>query len=113
MTDLQKRIAKKLLAIGMPAELTGYEYIKSAVEKVYTDRTYMLKITKMLYPEIAADFNTTPSRVECAIRHAVKRAKSNGSAIYDVLGPIPLSGTGNITNSAFIGSFAEALRMEE
>lgn len=69
-------ISNMLLEMAVPANLLGYDYILKAIELCSEDRSYIRDITKKLYPEIAKCFNTTSSRVERAIRHAVETSFS-------------------------------------
>ena len=75
----KKTISELLKEIGMKPRLSGFEYIKEAITMCYADASYMRSITKQMYPEIAKTFNTTPSRVERAMRHAIESAWSLGN----------------------------------
>ena len=71
-------ISEVLFDLGMPAHILGFQYIKSAVERLVEDSTLLYNITKKLYPGIAHDFNSTPSRTERAMRHAIHLAWDSG-----------------------------------
>ena len=69
--------------IGVPAHIKGYAFLREAIQMVYTDVDLLGSVTKVLYPEIAQKYNTTSSRVERAIRHAIEVAWNRGN--YDVI----------------------------
>lgn len=74
-----KRISELLKDCGVPTNVKGYRYLKEAIEIGLDDFACVEHITKELYPEIAKKFNTTASRVERAIRHAIELAFSRGN----------------------------------
>ena len=112
ITDLQ--IAKVIKELGVTPSLKGYHYLKSAVKKMINDSTYMDGITKRLYPEIAKQFNTTASRVERAMRHAVESGWSKGNAKFqlELFGYSVDANRGNPTNSEFICTIADWFNMQ-
>ena len=73
------KIAEILKELGTPADLLGYFYLKYAIELMLEDMSLMKSITKKLYPMIAKEFNTTTSKVERAIRHAIEVAWERGN----------------------------------
>lgn len=75
---LRKEINKLLHSLGMPAHVLGYEYTREAIFIALGNKDILRSITKELYPSVAQAFNTTPSRVERAIRHAVELAWDRG-----------------------------------
>ena len=85
-TDLDTEITTLLHEIGVPAHIRGYQYIREAIIMVYYNMDILGNITKILYPEVARKFNTTSSRVERAIRHAIEVAwvRGNIDAISDI-----------------------------
>ncbi len=100
--------------IGIPAHIKGYRYLREAILMV-VDRVELLGgITKELYPTIARNHNTTPSRVERAIRHAIEVAWSRGNVetINKLFGHTVNRERGKPTNSEFIAMVADKLRME-
>lgn len=111
---LRKEITKRLRIIGMPSHLLGYEYTREAILIALGNKDILRAITKELYPAVARVFNTTPSRVERAIRHAVELAWDRGDLI--VLGALFGNSTsrskGKPTNSEFISALADHLRLE-
>ncbi|MGN0338498.1 MAG: sporulation initiation factor Spo0A C-terminal domain-containing protein [Lachnospiraceae bacterium] len=75
-------IENTLLMIGMPPHLLGYNYILSALDMITCNPEYLHRITKGLYFDIAAKYNTTPSRVERAMRHAIGTTWLHGNVEY-------------------------------
>src|SRR5690606_36902470 len=69
--NLEANITSVIHEIGVPAHIKGYLYLREAISMVYNDIELLGSITKVLYPDIAKKFNTTASRVERAIRHAI------------------------------------------
>lgn len=100
--------------IGVPAHIKGYHYLREAINMVYKDVEILGSITKVLYPKIADKYNTTPSRVERAIRHAIEVAwgRGNVDAIRSVFGYTVSVGKAKPTNSEFIAMVADKLRIE-
>lgn len=72
--ELENIISKKLIGFGIPTRLKGYKYMLSAIEQVLEDETSLEGVTKILYPDVAKKYNSTPQRVEKAIRHAIEVA---------------------------------------
>ncbi|MBX6394684.1 MAG: sporulation transcription factor Spo0A [Alicyclobacillaceae bacterium] len=99
--------------IGVPAHIKGYQYLREAISMVYQDVEILGSITKILYPRIAEKYNTTPSRVERAIRHAIEVAWGRGNleAIGSVFGYTVNVGKSKPTNSEFIAMIADRLRL--
>lgn len=111
---LKVRITQLMHEIGIPAHIKGYEYLRYAIDLAIHNADLINNITKELYPMVAKQFNTTASRVERAIRHAVEVAWNRGD--IEVLqkyfgGTISLT-RGKPTNSEFIALIADLLRME-
>ena len=72
--ELENIISRKLIGLGIPTRLKGYKYILAAIEQVLEDETSLEGVTKILYPDVAKKYNSTPQRVEKAIRHAIEVA---------------------------------------
>ena len=112
--EIKSVISKQLHKLGMPAHIKGYQYIREGIFQMYTNSSSVTKITKDLYPLIAEMYNTTPSRVERAIRHSIEVSWSRGD--YEVMESI----FGNSvdferskpTNSEFISSVADSIILE-
>lgn len=98
----------------MPAHIKGYQYIRDAITMVIEDMDAINSITKILYPTVAKHYNTTPSRVERAIRHAIEVAwdRGNPDVLNDLFGYTILSSKGKPTNSEFIAMIADKIRLE-
>ncbi len=112
--DLETRVTAILHEIGVPAHIRGYHYMREAIIMAINDIDVLNYITKELYPAIAKKCNTTPSRVERAIRHAIEVAWSRGQvdAINSLFGYTVSGHKGKPTNSEFIALIADRLRLE-
>lgn len=112
--DIEKHISEILFQIGIPAHILGYQYLRYAIKLAITDITLVSSITKQMYPYIAEHFNTTPSRVERAIRHAIEIAwdRGNTEVLDNIFGFSVNSQKGKATNSEFIAMIADRLRLK-
>lgn len=112
--DLDVRITNIIHEIGVPAHIKGYLYLREAIAMVYHNVELLGSITKELYPSIARKFNTTPSRVERAIRHAIEVAWARGNVelISSLFGYTINVAKAKPTNSEFIAMVADKLRIE-
>jgi two-component system response regulator (stage 0 sporulation protein A) len=112
--NLEADITNIIHEIGVPAHIKGYMYLREAISMVYNDIELLGSITKVLYPDIAVHFNTTASRVERAIRHAIEVAWSRGNieAISSLFGYTVSVSKAKPTNSEFIAMVADRLRLE-
>jgi two-component system response regulator (stage 0 sporulation protein A) len=112
--SLEVEVTNIMHEIGVPAHIKGYQYLRDAIMMVVKDLDVINSITKLLYPSIAKEYNTTPSRVERAIRHAIEVAWSRGQvdAIDSLFGYTVNIGKGKPTNSEFIAMIADKLRLE-
>lgn len=112
--NLQKSISKLLHELGMPAHIKGYQYIREAISMVYDNPDIVGGITKELYPELATKFDTTVSRVERAIRHAIEVSwnRGNWDLMEEVFGHSVDIDKAKPTNSEFIVTVADKLRLE-
>lgn len=104
--DIEYVIIDILKDLGMPPHLIGHGYTIYAIQLVTSDRTYLEQITSRLYPDIAAKFGTTPSRVERAIRHATETVFDRGDmeGITRIFGNTISIRKGKLTNSEMIAS---------
>ena len=111
---LETRVTNILHEIGVPAHIRGYHYMREAIMMAVNDIDVLNYITKELYPCIAKKCNTTPSRVERAIRHAIEVAWSRGrvDAIDNIFRYTVSNLKGKPTNSEFIAMIADRLRLE-
>lgn len=112
--NLEAEVTNVIHEIGVPAHIKGYQYLRDAIIMVINDMDILNSITKQLYPSIAEQYNTTPSRVERAIRHAIEVAWSRGKmdTIDQLFGYTINNGKGKPTNSEFIALIADRLRLE-
>ena len=112
--DLEIDITNLIHEIGVPAHIKGYQYLRDAITLVVNRMEYLNAVTKELYPAIAAINNTTPSRVERAIRHAIEIAWNRGKleTLENLFGYTVQQDKGNPTNSEFIAIIADKLRLE-
>jgi len=112
--NIEQRVTKVLHEIGVPAHIRGYHYMREAIMMAVNDMDVLNYITKELYPSIAKKCNTTSSRVERAIRHAIEVAWARGKidAIDNLFGYTINTNKGKPTNSEFIALIADRLRLE-
>lgn len=112
--NLDASITSIIHEIGVPAHIKGYLYLREAITMVYNNLELLGAITKTLYPKIAEKYNTTPSRVERAIRHAIEVAWSRGNmdSIRTLFGYTINVSKAKPTNSEFIAMIADKLRIE-
>lgn len=114
-TSLEVRATNIIHDVGVPAHIKGYQYIREAILLAVKNEEIINSITKALYPTLARKFNTTPSRVERAIRHAIEVAWNRGQIeMHDkIFGYTVNSNKGKPTNSEFIAMIADRLRLED
>ena len=100
--------------VGVPAHIKGYQYLREAIILSIRDNEMLNSITKILYPTIAKKFQTTPSRVERAIRHAIEVAWNRGKmdTIDELFGYTIDIEKGKPTNSEFIALISDKIRLE-
>ena len=112
--NLETEITEIIHEIGVPAHIKGYQYLREAILMSVNDMEMLNSITKILYPSIAKKFQTTPSRVERAIRHAIEVAWSRGKidTIDELFGYTINNGKGKPTNSEFIALITDRIRLE-
>ncbi len=112
--NLELDVTNIIHEIGVPAHIKGYQYLRDAIILSVDDMEMLNSITKILYPTIAKKYQTTPSRVERAIRHAIEVAWSRGKmdTIDELFGYTVSTGKGKPTNSEFIALIADKIRLE-
>ncbi len=112
--DLEAEVTNMIHEIGVPAHIKGYQYLREAIIMSVNDTSVLGSITKILYPDIAKKFGTTPSRVERAIRHAIEVAWSRGKmeTLDALFGYTIHNGKGKPTNSEFIALIADKIRLQ-
>lgn len=112
--NLDLEVTKIIHQVGVPAHIKGYQYLREAILMVIEEMSLLGAVTKELYPSIARKYNTTPSRVERAIRHAIELAWERGNieVINRFFGYTVHMDRGKPTNSEFIAMIADKLRLE-
>lgn len=112
--NLETDVTDIIHEIGVPAHIKGYQYLRDAIILSVNDMEMLNSITKILYPTIAKRHQTTPSRVERAIRHAIEVAWSRGKmdTIDELFGYTVSVGKGKPTNSEFIALIADKIRLD-
>ena len=113
-SNLQISITKMLHELGMPSHIKGYQYIREGITMIFNDPSLIGGITKELYPDLATKFDTTVSRVERDIRHAIEVSWNRGSWDYmeELFGHSVDIDKAKPTNSEFIVTVADKLRLE-
>ncbi len=112
--NLQVSITKILHELGIPSHIKGYQYIREGISIIFERPETIGGITKELYPELASKFDTTVSRVERAIRHAIEVSWNRGdwSLMEEIFGHSVDIDKAKPTNSEFIVTVADKLRLE-
>ena len=112
--NLESRVTNMLHEIGIPAHIKGYHYLRDAIIMAVNDMDVLNAITKILYPTVAKKYQTTSSRVERAIRHAIEVAWSRGKldTLDQLFGYTVSTGKGKPTNSEFIALIADTIQLE-
>ncbi len=111
--DLEITVSEIMHQIGVPAHIKGYQYLRKAIIHAIDDDEMMNSVTKILYPTVAKEFKTTPSRVERAIRHAIEVAWDRGDVdvLSSYFGYTIQNSRGKPTNSEFIAMIADKLKL--
>ena len=112
--ELEIAVTKLMREIGIPAHIKGYQFIREAILLSIRDYDIINSITKQLYPAIACQYSTTPSRVERAIRHAIESTWNKGFVKSDdkLFGYTLSTDRGKPTNAEFIAIAADKLRLQ-
>lgn len=112
--NLEKDVTDMIHEIGVPAHIKGYQYLREAIMMSVKDPDMLGSITKVLYPTIAKNYQTTSSRVERAIRHAIEVAWNRGrmETLDNLFGYTINTGKGKPTNSEFIALIADRIRLQ-
>lgn len=111
--ELELMVTDIIHKIGIPAHIKGYNFLREAIMLSVRDSEMINSVTKLLYPTIAKNFGTTPSRVERAIRHAIEVAWDRGdtNVLDSYFGYTVQYQRGKPTNSEFIAMMADNLRL--
>ena len=112
--NLQLSITKMLHELGMPSHIKGYQYVREAIIMIYNRPEIVGGITKELYPDLASKYDTTVSRVERAIRHAIEVSwnRGNWDLMEEIFGHSVDIDKAKPTNSEFIITIADKMRLE-
>ena len=113
-TSIETMVTGIIHEIGVPAHIKGYQYLREAIIIAVNDMDVINAITKVLYPQVAKTFQTTPSRVERAIRHAIEVAWDRGDldTLQRFFGYTVSNTKGKPTNSEFIALIADKLQLQ-
>ena len=113
-TGIETMVTGIIHEIGVPAHIKGYQYLREAIIIAVNDMDVINAITKVLYPQVAKTFQTTPSRVERAIRHAIEVAWDRGDldTLQRFFGYTVSNTKGKPTNSEFIALIADKLQLQ-
>ena len=113
-TSIEGLVTNIIHEIGVPAHIKGYQYLREAIIIAVNDMDVINAITKVLYPQVAKTFGTTPSRVERAIRHAIEVAWDRGDldTLQRFFGYTVSNTKGKPTNSEFIALIADKLQLQ-
>ena len=113
-TSIESMVTSIIHEIGVPAHIKGYQYLREAIIIAVNDMDVINAITKVLYPQVAKTFQTTPSRVERAIRHAIEVAWDRGDldTLQRFFGYTVSNTKGKPTNSEFIALIADKLQLQ-
>lgn len=113
--ELESVVTEIIHEIGIPAHIKGYQYLREAIIRTVEDMDIINAVTKVLYPEVAEKFGTTPSRVERAIRHAIEVAwdRGNVETLQKFFGYTVSGIKGKPTNSEFIAMIADRLYLQK
>ena len=114
LPDIEAQVTKIIHQIGVPAHIKGYQYLRSAILMAIDDEDIINSVTKVLYPSVAKKYQTTTSRVERAIRHAIEVAWDRGDVdtLNSYFGYTIQNSRGKPTNSEFIAMIADNLRLK-
>ncbi len=112
--DIETQVTKIIHQIGVPAHIKGYQYLRTAILLTVNDSDIINSVTKVLYPSVAKKYQTTTSRVERAIRHAIEVAWDRGDVdtLNSYFGYTIQNNRGKPTNSEFIAMIADNLRLK-
>ena len=112
--NLQISVTKILHELGVPSHIKGYQYIREGIIRIYDNPDFIGGITKVLYPDIAKTYDTTVSRVERAIRHAIEVSwnRGNWDLMEEIFGHSVDIDKAKPTNSEFIVTVADKLRLD-
>ena len=113
-SDIESQVTQIIHQIGVPAHIKGYQYLRTAILLTIKDSDIINSVTKILYPSVAKKYQTTTSRVERAIRHAIEVAWDRGDVdtLNSYFGYTIQNNRGKPTNSEFIAMITDNLRLK-
>lgn len=113
--SMDKQISKIFVSIGIPPHIKGYQYLRTAIKMCTKDTSIISAITKRLYPDVAKAYNTTSSKVERAIRHAIEVCWNRGKidTINNIFGSQVFTKNDRPTNGEFIALLADKLLLDD
>ena len=111
---LEELVTSIIHEVGVPAHIKGYQYVREAIMITVENMDVINSVTKVLYPEVAKRYHTTPSRVERAIRHAIEVAWDRGDleTLQRFFGYTVSNAKGKPTNSEFIAMISDRIRLK-
>lgn len=112
--ELERQISRFMLELGIPAHLRGYQFLRSAVLMCVQDMELVGSVTKLLYPDLARMYGTTPQKIERAIRNAIEVSweRGNSDIFEELFGYRNTSEYSRPTNSEYIATVADYIRLE-
>ena len=112
--SLEEKITNIFITVGIPAHIKGYQFLREAIKMAIDNPDVINSITKRLYPEVARRFDTSPSKVERAIRHAIEVAWNRGKIenINSLFGVRVYNHNEKPTNGEFIALVADKMLLE-
>ncbi len=113
--SLDRQISKIFVSIGIPPHIKGYQYLRTAIKTCVKDTSIISSITKRLYPDVAKQYDSTPSKVERAIRHAIEVCWNRGKidSINNIFGSQVFTKNDRPTNGEFIALLADKLLLDD
>lgn len=114
LQELEKNVSEFMLELGIPAHLRGYQFLRSAVLLCVEDMELVGSVTKLLYPDLARLYETTPQKIERAIRNAIEVSweRGNGELFEKLFGYCNTGEYSRPTNSEYIATVADYIRLE-
>ena len=112
---VEQVISGLMLELGIPAHLKGYQYLRTAIIMCVEDMELIGSVTKLLYPDLAKRYMTTDQKIERAIRNAIEVSweRGNGELFMELFGYGSTTGHARPTNSEYIASVADYVRLEQ
>ena len=115
LPSMDRQISKIFVSIGISPHIKGYQYLRTAIKLCVKDTSIISSITKRLYPDVAKEYDTTPSKVERAIRHAIEVCWNRGKidSINNIFGSQVFTRNDRPTNGEFIALLADKLLLDD